>query len=338
MLPIWFNLHGALTMKRRGFMGGVGAVVVSPLAAHAEHPKKLWRVAFIVAGWGSDPAARITFSKILAEAGYEDGKNINVNYHFVAPQAAALEEAIPKFTSNVDLLVVTTTIGGITAKKLVPTLPTVFIGVGAPVEIGLVESLSRPGGNMTGVAYEAAIETWGKRIELLKEILPDLDRVAVLKAARDPNSRYAMKSLEPWGPQLRVVLWPIEFDSAEGLEQAFAEIARNQIRALLVIGGALVLANRKRIAELALRHGLPSCHNIRETVEAGGLASISPSLSELLEIGAHITAKILEGSSPRDIPVQQPSRYQVHLNLRTAKALGLTIPPSLLARADEVIE
>jgi putative tryptophan/tyrosine transport system substrate-binding protein len=303
-------------MKRRGFIAGIGAVVATPLAVRAQQTKKLWRIAYIGPGRPDNPAA-IAFRKTLAEAGYEDGRNISLNLHVVAPQLAAVEEVIPKLAANIDLLVATSTIGAVTAKRLVPTLPTVFVAVGAPVEIGLVESLSHPGGNMTGVTFEVAIETWGKRLELLKEILPDLDRVAVLMAARDPNSIYAMKSLEPWGPQLGVVLWPIiEVDAAEGLEQAFAEIARNQIRALLVIGGALIFANRKRVAELALRHRLPSCGKFRETVELGGLASISPSFSELGEIGARITAKIIEGSSPRDIPVQQPTRYQVHLNYR----------------------
>src|SRR5262249_16285547 len=223
---------------------------------------------------------------------------------------------------NVDLMVVWDTIGAVAAKKLVPNLPIVFINVGAPVEIGLVESLPRPGGNMTGGTYEVATETWGKRIELLKEIIPDLDRVAVLEPAGDPNWTYAMKALEPWGPQLGIVLWPIAVENAEGLDQAFAEIARNQIKALLMIGGALVFNNQKRIAELALQHRLPSCGNFRETVQLGGLASISPSLSELAEIGARIATKIIEGASPRDVPVQQPTRYQVHLNLKTAKALG----------------
>jgi putative tryptophan/tyrosine transport system substrate-binding protein len=284
------------------------------------------------------PERNRSLSQSLAESGYEDGKNIILDQHFVPPQLATLEEALPKLTLNADLLVVQSTIAAVTAKKLLPTLPTVFIGVGAPVDIGLVESLARPGRNMTGVTYEVAVETWGKRIELLKEILPDLDRVAVVMAARDPNSVYAMKALEPWGPQLKVALLPIEVDGAEGLEPAFEEIRRNQIRALLVIGGALVFVNRKRIAELALRYRLPSCHNFRETVEAGGLASISPSFSELAAIGARIVAKIIEGASPRDIPVQQPTRYEVHLNLKTAKVLGLSIPPTLIARADEVIE
>jgi putative ABC transport system substrate-binding protein len=121
--------------------------------------------------------------------------------------------------SNIDLLVVWGTVGAVTAKKLVPTLPTVFIAVGAPADIGLVRTLSRPGGNMTGVTYEVAIETWGKRIELLKEIIPGLEKVAVLKAANDPNSIYAMKSPDPWRPQLRVELWPIEVEAGRGLGQ-----------------------------------------------------------------------------------------------------------------------
>jgi putative tryptophan/tyrosine transport system substrate-binding protein len=234
--------------------------------------------------------------------------------------------------------VIWSTIGAIAAKKVAPTLPTVFLGVGDPVRSGAVESLARPGGNMTGVTYESATETWAKRIQLLKEIVPDLDRVAVLKAAGDPNSAYAMASLEPWVPALGVTLVAVDVSSTEGLEAAFAEMTRNNVKGLLVISGALTYVNGKRIAELALANGLPSVHGFRETVALGGLVSLGPALDAIGQQGARLVDKILKGAKPADIPVEQPIRYEVWLNLRTARSLGINIPDSVSVKADQVIE
>ena len=201
--------------------------------------------------------------------------------------------------------------------------------MGDPVRTGLVESLLRSGGNMTGVTYESGTETWAKRVQLLKEILPDLDRIAVLKAAPDPNSSYAMASLEPFSTRLGVAFVPVDFGSAEDLDSAFAEITRNHLRAVLVIAGALTFVNGKRIADLAVSHRLPTCFGFRETVEVGGLMSLDPDLAAIGEQGAVIADKILRGARPANLPVEQPIRYEVRLNLKTARALGLAIPFSL---------
>ncbi len=250
-----------------------------------------------------------------------------------------IEELLVPLVPNLDLLAIWSTIGIIAAKNVVsPALPTVFLAVGDPVRVGAVQSLSRPGGNMTGVTYESATETWAKRVELLKEIVPNLDRVGVLKAGNDPNSIYAMASLEPWLPALGVTLVVEDFTSTEELDAAFSEMVRNNVKGLLVISGALTFVNGKRISDLALEHGLASIHGFRETVALGGLVSLGPDLAAIGRQGARLADKIMKGEKPADIPVEEPTTYEVWLNLRTARSLGVKIPESVIARADRVIE
>jgi putative ABC transport system substrate-binding protein len=274
----------------------------------------------------------------LRDLGYVHGRNIVLINRYVKPNAKDVEDAISSMVPVVDLLVVRGTVGGVAAKKLVSTLPVIFISVGAPVEMGLVESLTHPGSNMTGITFEAATETYGKRLQILKEILPTLSRVAVLQPRGDANTRFAMISLERAGPQLGVQLYPISIGSSGDLSAAFDEMKRSRSEALIVIAGVLTFVNGKQIADLALAHHLPSCHAFEETVAAGGLVSLGPDLVENSRQAAAYIDKIIRGIKPSDIPVQQPARYQLAINLKTAKALGLTIPPTLLARADEVIE
>jgi putative ABC transport system substrate-binding protein len=206
------------------------------------------------------------------------------------------------------------------------------------VRVGVVQSLSRPGGNMTGVTYESSTETWAKRVQLLKEIVPNLDRVGVLKAGNDPNSSYAMASLEPWLPALGVTLVAVDFTSTGELDAAFSEMMRKNVKGLLVISGALTFLNGKRISELALEHGLPSVHGFKETVALGGLVSLGPDLVAIARQAARLADKIIKGVMPADIPVEEPTLYEVWLNLRTARSLRITVPEPLIARANGMIE
>jgi putative ABC transport system substrate-binding protein len=226
----------------------------------------------------------------------------------------------------------------VAAKKVAGAVPTVFISVGAPVEIGLVQSLAHPGGNMTGMTFEAAIETYGKRLQILKEIVPDLKRVAVLRAVDDPNVGFAMISLNDAAPELGVTLVPVDIRSADDLEAAFAKMKDSEVEGLLAIAGVLTFTVGAEIAGRALAAHLPLCSPFRETVIAGGLVSLGPDLAAMTRQAAAQVDKIIKGTSPADIPVEQPSRYEVYINLNTGRLLNLTIPPSLLARADEVIE
>jgi putative tryptophan/tyrosine transport system substrate-binding protein len=324
-------------MRRREFIGLLGGAVIAwPASSRADKSGRIWRVG-IVQGTGSEQLARELESR-LGDLGYADGKNFVLVKQFAEPNLGAVEDAISSLMPTIDLLVVGGTVGGVAAKKLAGAKPVVFISVGAPVEIGLVESLSRPGGNMTGITFEAATETYAKRLQILKEIVPEVKRVAVLQAQGDANAKFAMASLEKAAPDLGVQLAPISAGSSGELAAAFNEMERSQSGALIVIAGLLTYGNGRQIADLALAHHLPSCHAFRETVALGGLASLGPDLMAVWGQAAGYIDQIIRGTEPRELPVQQPTRYEFAINLKTAKALGLTLPPSLLARADVVIE
>jgi putative ABC transport system substrate-binding protein len=226
----------------------------------------------------------------------------------------------------------------IAAKKLAGGVPTVFISIGFPVEGGYVQSLAHPGGNMTGITAEAALETNGKRLQLLKEILPDLDRVAVLRDIDDRSAQFEWTALDQSARELGLSLVFVDIKSADELETAFAGLEKSKAEALFVYRTALTFVAGKQIADLAIAAHLPSCHAFREAVMAGGLVSVGPDRVAMAAPAAAQIDKIIKGASPADIPVEQPTRYQLCINLNTARLLNLTIPPTLLARADEVIE
>ena len=191
---------------------------------------------------------------------------------------------------------------------------------------------------MTGITFEAATETYGKRLQILKEIVPDLKRVGVLRAVGDPNVGFAMTSLDGAAPELGVTLVPIGMKSADDLETAFAKIKDSEVEALLAIAGALTFTIGAEIADRALAAHLPLCSPFRETVTAGGLVSLGPDYAAMTRQAAAQIDKIIKGTSPADIPVEQPTVYELYINLNTARLLNLTIPPTLLARADKLIE
>lgn len=276
------------------------------------------------------------FERKLGSLGYVQGRNLNLLTRIASPSLNVMEEAVQALVPSVDVLAVWGTIGGMAAKKFAASVPVVFLSVGAPVEVGLVASLAKPGGNMTGITFEATAETYAKRLHMLREILPDLRRVAVLRARGDVNVPFAMASLQ--GAGLGITLIPIDIGTEDDLNAAFAEARHGEAQAVLVVAGALTYASRKRVAELALAHRLPSSHAFRETVIDGGLVSLGPDLLVMAGQGASYVDKILRGAKPAELPVQQPARYEVYVNMGTAKALGLIIPPSVLARADVVIE
>jgi putative tryptophan/tyrosine transport system substrate-binding protein len=273
----------------------------------------------------------------LAEFGYVQGRNIVLLSRCVDPQPDKFEEAVISLIPQVDLLVVWG-YGAIAARKFAPGVPTVFISYSFPVEVGLVQSLAHPGGNMTGVTSEAALEAYGKRLQILKEIVPDLKRVAVLGVVADPNGRFVMSALDQAARELGVSLVPVDIKTADDLEAAFATMKKTEAEAFTVIRSNLAFTLSNQIADLALVAHLPSCHFAKEAVIAGELVSFGASLLAMTGPAAAQIDKIIKGSSPADIPVEQPTRFELTINLKTARLLNLTIPPSLLALADEVIE
>ena len=324
-------------MKRREFIGALASAAVWQNVARAQQGGILPRVGYIDGETGLGAMEGLLAG--LRELGYIDGKNVRlVKQLFSAPTVSQTKEAILTVLPKIDILVVAGTIGGVAARAATSDVPVVFISVGAPVDIGLVRSLAKPGGNMTGVTFEAAEETYAKRLQLLTEIVPGVSRVAVLGAAGDPNFPFAMVSLKRSAPGLGVSITSIELNSADELNRAFDEIKRSQAQALLVVSGSLTYGSIRETVDLSLVNSLPSCHGFREAVAAGGLISLGPDLVSLGRQSARLVDKIIKGERPADIPVEQPSQYVMSINLKTAKALGLTVPPSLLARADEVIE
>jgi putative ABC transport system substrate-binding protein len=326
-------------VKRREFITLLTVATAWPFAAETQPAAKPWRIGQVI---GGSPEATGHFARALeqrlGELGYRLGDNLSLVTRYASPQLAALQDTIRSLTGEIDLLVTWGTIVAVAAKNVAGPLPIVFLTVGAPVEIGLVQSLSRPGGNMTGITFEAATETYGKRLQLLKEILPNLRKVAVLAAENDANVAFAMQSLDKAAPELGITVMKFGLRSGDDLAAIFGQIEQSRAEGLIVIAGALTYANSKQIAELALAHRLPSCHAFYETVRAGGLVSLGPDIPAMAEQGAVYIDKIIHGAKPADLPVQQPAKYQLVINLKTAKALGLTVPVTLQASADEVID
>jgi putative ABC transport system substrate-binding protein len=325
-------------MRRREFISLLGSTAIAwPSYSSAESTRKVWRVGIVQTSAATGRSVK-ELERSLVDLGYVDGKNIVLIKQHSDPNIEAVEGAILSLIPAIDLLVVGGTVGGVAAKKLVTSLPVVFIAVGAPIEIGIVKSLSRPDRNMTGITFEAATETYGKRLQILKEIMPKLSRVAVLQAQTDANVKFAMASLERAAPDLGLSLSPIGVSSSDEMAPAFDEMDRRQCEALIVIAGVLTYGNGQQIADLALAHHLPSCHAFRETVALGGLVSLGPDLLAVWRQAAGYIDKIIHGTDPKELPVEQPTRYELAINLKTAKALDIEMPAALVARADELFE
>jgi putative ABC transport system substrate-binding protein len=327
-------------MERRQFITLIGGAAAAwPLAASAQQPSQHARIGQVRSGTAElNVRSAKAFEQRLNELGQVHGINVELLNRFVPPQPQAMEDAIRELLPNIDLLIVWGTMGGVAARKLVPSLPVVFVAVAAPVEMGLVESLARPGSNLTGITFEAATETYAKRLEILKEIVPSLTRAVALGAEGDANFLFAMASLRRHASMLEVTLLPVAIASIDDLSSAFDAMKRQNADGLISVAGNLTSVAGNRIADLALAYRLPSCYAFRETVEAGGLVSLGPDRVWMAKQAAEYVDKIIRGARPDALPVQQPDRYELHINLKTAKALGLEVPPTLLARADEVIE
>jgi putative ABC transport system substrate-binding protein len=326
-------------VRRRDLIGVIyGAALTLPFGAGAQQPGKIWRIGYVSA---TTPELGGIYAQALeqrlADLGYVQGRNIVLLRRFAGPQMDKIEEAISSLVPQIDLLVVTGN-AAIAAKKLAGGVPTVFISIGFPVEGGYVQSLAHPGGNMTGITAEAALETNGKRLQLLKEIVPDLNRVAVLRDVDNRSAQFEWTALDQAARELGLTLVFVDVKSADELETAFAGMKKSKAEALFVYRTALTFVAGKQIADLAIAAHLASCHSFREAVMAGGLVSLGPDRVAMAGPAAAQIDKIIRGTSPGEIPVEQPTRYELCINLKTARLLNLTIPPLLLARADELIE
>jgi putative tryptophan/tyrosine transport system substrate-binding protein len=316
----------------------VGAFAV-PRAARAQQAGKVYRVGQLIYGQrlAPDELERGPFRATLKELGWVEGRNISFEYRPTTIIQALETLAVELVTLKVDVILATWGPAARAAKQATSNIPIVMVAGGDPVAGGLVASLARPGGNVTGVTA-INTELAGYRLGLVKQLVPRLSRLATMWNRTNPGNAEGMKQIESAAPSIGVTVMSLPVSGPDEFAKTFARMTTERADALWVHADAMLLANRGRIAELAAKHRLPSSFAFREHVEAGGLMSSSADWSALSRRAAVYVDKILKGAKPSDLPVEQPTKFALVINLKTAKTLGLTIPPSLLAQADQVIE
>jgi putative ABC transport system substrate-binding protein len=328
-------LQNSLALAGLGLLAGCGGLTLP-----GQQPARVPRIGFLATGSrGSRQFLIDGLHEGLREHGYEEGRNILIEYRFSDDDNSRLPALAAELIAlNVELIVASGTPASIAAKQATSTVPLVMGGVAAnPIETGLVQSLARPGTNVTGMSMLSS-QLAAKRLELLKEILPGLMLVAVLWNPDNPTYGPVWKETEGAAPPLGLELRRVEARVPQDLEGAFEGAARQQAGALVMPGDPLTSNRLKMVADLALKYRLPATTDIREYVAAGGLLSYGPNLPDLYRRSAKHVDKILKGANPAELPMEQPTLLDLGINLQTARALGLTIPPSVLQQATEVIQ
>jgi putative ABC transport system substrate-binding protein len=323
-------------MRRREFICVVGGAVAAwPLAANAQELGRVWRMGFLAQGYEKFYDALFNGLKDL---GYQEGRNLMVERRYAEGHNERFQEfAAEMVRLKVDVIIVSTTPAGFAVKSPATNIPVVFPNAISPVESGLIASLAHPGGNITGgAAQTAALST--KRLEILKQVVPRLSRGAVLWNGANPALAYPWKLTQNAAAVLGVELESVEVRSPEDIEAAFAKMTEGRPDALIVLQDALTLQHRKEIIDFTVERRLPGMFVAREWVASGGLMSYGENLAEMYRRGAYFVDKILKGAKPADLPVEQVTKFELIINLKTAKAMNWTIPPEMLATADEIIE
>jgi putative tryptophan/tyrosine transport system substrate-binding protein len=316
----------------------LGALALAPFhLAEAQQQAKVAKIGGLSPG--SAPSATIeSFLRELRKLGYVEGKNIAIELRYADTKLDRLPALADELVRlKVDVLLTVATPTALAAKNATRTIPIVFLGVSDPVAAGLVESLARPGGSITGFTNIAPVLA-GKRLELLKETVPKLSHVALLWDPKDSGSTQQWNESRVPARELGLQLHSMGVSDADQYEDAFKEATKARSAALAVTTNSLAIANRKRIADLAARNRLPAIYPQADYVESGGLMSYGPDRAEPLRRAALYVDKILKGTKPADLPVEQPTKFELLINLKTAKALGLTIPPVVMMRAEKVIK
>src|SRR6516164_120608 len=324
-------------LKRRAFITLLGGAAAAwPLAARAQQPA-MPVIGFLRSSSIADATHLIdAFRQGLQEIGYVEGQNIAIEYRSAENDPDRLTALATDFARRPVAVIVGNLPSAVAAKTVTATVPIVFATGGDPVRDGLVSSLNRPGGNVTGVSFLAE-RLGAKRLELLHELVPTATSIAVL-VARSPDATSEQQELEAAAQSIGQRLTIFQVNTDHDFEAAFAAFVARRAGALIVIGGAVMFSNRDRIVALAARHKLPASYPLREYVSAGGLMSYAPSITEAYRQVGVYAGRILKGDKPGDLPVMQSTKFELVINLNTARALGLQIPDKLLALADEVIE
>jgi putative ABC transport system substrate-binding protein len=325
-------------VKRREFITVLGGAVAWPLVASAQQPAKLPTIGFLVSGTPSSHGQWVAaFAQRLRELGWIEERTVAIEYRWAEGRSERSVEIAAEFVRlKVGVIVTSTPANVVAAKQATSVIPIVFAAAGDPVGSGLVASLAQPGGNVTGLSMQTT-DLAGKRLELLREVVPGLRRLVIMAYVGNHGAVLEMAEVQAAARSLGLDVVALEIRRAEDIAPAF-EAFKGRADALYVPPDPLITSNRVRIHTLALHARLPTMHGFRELVEAGGLMSYGPNQPDLYRRAADLVDKILRGTKPADIPVQQPTKFDLVINLTTAKALGLTIPESFLLRADEVIE
>jgi putative ABC transport system substrate-binding protein len=329
-------------MRRREFitlLGGGAASVSLPFAAHAQQSRKVPRIGVLLPGTAASFSLRTkAFLEGLRDLGYLEGQTIEIEWKWGQDRVEGLPELAAELVRrNVEVIVTGGTPAAKALKGATGTIPIVMAIIGDPVAAGLVDSLARPGGNATGFSIVAP-DLSGKRLELLREIVPNVSPVAVMLNTRNPQSQFELKETQTAARALGLRLHPIQVSPDDTLEQAFAAMSNASARTLIILTDPIFFSQRKSIVDLAARHRLPAMYFFQEFAKEGGLVSYGPSDLDLYRRSATYVDRILKGAKAGELPVEQPTKFELVINLKTAKAIGLDIPPMLLARADEVIE
>jgi putative ABC transport system substrate-binding protein len=328
-------------IERRAFLGSLGLGLLLALSAsEAQQAGKVARIGYLGFGFPARVSGLVdAFREGLRERGWIEGRDFTIEFRWAEGKAERLEGLAAELVQlKVDVIVAGAELPAKVAKKVTTTIPIVMTTSEDPVGSGLVESLARPGGNVTGSTL-MVLDLAAKRLELLKELVPGVSRIGVLWNANDPAKQREFRETQAAARALGLVLHSAEIRGPDpDLGRAFSAIVRERSGALVIMGDTLVFSYRVEIAALAAKHRVPAMWATREFVQSGGLIAYGPSASDLFRRAAAYVDKILKGAKPADLPVEQPTKFELVINLKTAKTLGLTIPPSLLARADQIIE
>jgi putative ABC transport system substrate-binding protein len=316
----------------------LGFLLASPLSASGAAAGKLPRVGFLHGGSPGPSHETDAFQRGLRDLGYIEGQNIAVEYRFARGQVERLPELVTELVSlNPDVIVAPYTPAALAAKRATSTIPIVFAAVADAIGGGLIDRLARPGGNITGLTSSSA-ELGGKRLELLKQVIPKASRVAVLYNPADRSNVLVLKELQQSAPRLDLILQPFEVREPGEIPGAFSAMARERASAMFGVPGVLTYEHKDALVSHAAKRRIPAMWGHRQFVDAGGLMSYAVNFFDQIRLTAVYVDKILKGARSGDLPVEQPTKFELVINLKTSKALGLTIPQSVLLQADQVLE